>query len=232
MQSISAYFLTSGYRAKTAIYTDIGGKPSALITQSMSSQINQGGWHTFALPQNSLSAGHYWFAIICSSSRASGAYTPGNQTNQHCVRSSSYSREFRNTFGTPNRFDSRSISIYGTFAPSQDTQQLRYGIYWNQDCSNATTSINWGAVEPGATKKSVVYVRNEGAVPFALAKSFKNWNPSSAAMYIMLTWDYSNQTLMAGDVVRLTLTLTVSPDAQTAGAFSYDTEIAATEASS
>ena len=79
MQSISAYFSTSGYRAKVGVYSDTGGKPGILITQSLSNTINQVGWHTFVLPQNSLSAGQYWFAIICSSSRASGVYTLGNQ---------------------------------------------------------------------------------------------------------------------------------------------------------
>ena len=40
LQSITAYFQTSGFNAKTAIYTDDNGVPSTLITQSASSSSN------------------------------------------------------------------------------------------------------------------------------------------------------------------------------------------------
>ncbi len=229
MQSISVYFSTSRFSAKAAIYTDFNGSPSTLIVRSASEQINSIGWHTFALPPNSLFAGGYWFAIVCSSSRASGAYTLGSQTNQHCVVRTGYSREFTAKFGTSSTFDNRLISIYGTFMPSAPTPQLTYGIHWDQNCTNETTSINWGALEPGSARNATVYVKNEGNVALTLSKSLANWSPSNATTYITLAWDYANSTLTPGSVLKLTLTLSVSPNAQSLGAFSFDTAITATE---
>ncbi len=229
MLSISVYFSSSRFFAKTAIYTDAHGRPSALIVQSRSEQISSVGWHTFILPQNSMSPGNYWFAVICSSWGALGRATSGGQANQHCVRQTSYSREFKSTFGVPSRVDNLSVSIYGTFAPATASGQLEYGIYWDKDCFNETSSVNWGALESGTTKSLTVYVRNEGTVPFILSKSLLNWDPSNATVDFTLTWDYTNQTLLPADIANLTLTLGVSPSAQTQGPFSFDTEISAIE---
>lgn len=232
MTSISVYFTTSRFRAKTAIYTDVDGNPGALITQSVSEQIDSVGWHTFTIPQNLLSPGKYWFAIVCSSGKASGSATSGNQTSQHCAMRARYSKEFEETFGTPNIVDNRAVSMYGTFVPNTAAKQLEYGIYWDKKCSNATGSINWGVLESGTTKNLTVYVRNEGNVPFSLSKSLLNWNPSNATADIALTWNYMNQTLAPTDIANLTLTLAVKPDAQILGPFSFDSEISAIETSS
>jgi hypothetical protein len=74
-----------------------------------------------------------------------------------------------------------------------------------------------------------VYVRNEGNVPFVLAKSSVNWSPLNAAGYISLAWDYVNATVVPSGVVKVVLSLSVSLNAQSIGAFSFDTVITAAE---
>ena len=55
-----------------------------------------------------------------------------------------------------------------------------------------------------------------------------NWEPSNAAMYIRLDWDYTNQSLSPGTTLKLILTLTVSPDIINIHDFNFDTSITAT----
>jgi hypothetical protein len=141
MQSVSVYFFNSRFYAKAAIYSDVDGKPSGLVTQSGSERISASGWHTFVLPQNTLTSGYYWLSVVCSSSRASGRVIAGIQAGQHCVRRVSYYGEFRGTFGTPTRVDSVAVSIYGIFVPVAVSGMLLYGVYWDQACSNATSSV-------------------------------------------------------------------------------------------
>ncbi len=152
MQSISVYFSNSRFYAKAAIYSDADGQPSQLVTQSNSERINARGWHTFALPQNTLTPGYYWFTIVCSSSRASGRVITRSQTSQHYVSSASYHSEFGSTFGTPIRIDFDSVSIYGTYIPIVDSGQLLFGIYWDETCSNATSSSTGDHWRKGAQR--------------------------------------------------------------------------------
>jgi hypothetical protein len=36
------------------------------------------------------------------------------------------------------------------------------GVYWDANCTQTVTSIDWGNLAPGATEEVVVCVRNEG----------------------------------------------------------------------
>lgn len=102
------------------------------------------------------------------------------------------------------------------------------GVYWDQASTNPVSSISWGTMDPGSNKNVTVYIKNEGNTAATLAMTTSNWNPSSASTYITLSWNYGGQTLNAGDVIQVRLTLSVSPNISGITNFSFDITITAT----
>jgi len=102
------------------------------------------------------------------------------------------------------------------------------GVYWNSACSNQTSSINWGSLDPGSNKTVTVYVRNEGNAVATLSKTAQNWNPSSASNYMTLNWNYAGQTLSVNQVLPVKLTLTVSTTVSGMTDFTFDIIVTAT----
>jgi len=96
------------------------------------------------------------------------------------------------------------------------------GVYWDSGCSNTVTSVNWGTVEPGSTNDVTVYIKNEGNAAETLSSTAENWNPSIASTYISLTWDYAGQVIDVGEVVQVTLSLSVSDTIEGITSFSFD----------
>ncbi len=116
---------------------------------------------------------------------------------------------------------SRTISSAGSVIG------IGVGIYWNQACTDAVSSINWGTIEPGASVYRTIYIRNEGNTAATLSMTTSNWNPTEASSYITLNWGYTGQTLSANQVLRIALTLSVSPDISGITNFSFDITITA-----
>ena len=227
IQSITAYFATSWFYAKAAIYSDNNGAPNSLITQSASQYVSLIGWQTFAVPQKSLSPGYYWLTVVSSRTRASGRAVTGS-TGQHYVKTTmSYSSEFTNAFGSPNKFDSASTSIYATYVPEAPATQLAFGIYSDQSCTSKLSTLNWGIITPGTTKNLVLYIRNEGTIPITLLTQMSNWNPANTANFFTLTWDYNNQPLNTGGTLKVTLVLSASSQISGINSFSFDNTLTA-----
>jgi hypothetical protein len=102
------------------------------------------------------------------------------------------------------------------------------GIYWNSACTNRTSSISWGLINPGTNKTVTVYVRNEGNVAATLSRTTQNWNPATASSYMTLSWNYAGQTLSVNQVFQTRLTLAVSSTVTGITNFSFDIAIIAT----
>jgi hypothetical protein len=116
-QSISAYFANSGFSAKAAIYTDSGGVPGNLVTQSSSQNVGQTGWNTFGVSAISLNPGYYWICVVSSSSAAIGRMS-ASSANDHYWKASSYSSEFTSSFGVSVGYEATKTSIYVTYSSS------------------------------------------------------------------------------------------------------------------
>ena len=104
---------------------------------------------------------------------------------------------------------------------------LGVGIYSDNGCTRTLTSIDWGMADPGSTKNVTIYVRNEGNTPITLSLSTANWNPSNAANYMPLSWNYNGQTIAVNQVVQITLSLSISSSIQGITAYSFDIVISA-----
>jgi len=111
---------------------------------------------------------------------------------------------------------SRTISNVGS------VKGVGVGIYWNSACTNVTSSISWGILDPGSNKTVTVYVRNEGNTVVTLSKTTQNWIPSNASNYISLNWNYADQALSVNQVLQVSLTLVVSPAVTGIASFSFD----------
>ena len=131
-----------------------------------------------------------------------------------------------------------AIGIFGTATSLLQTNRtipnagsvkgVGVGIYWDSACTNRTSSINWGLLDPGSNKTVTVYVRNEGNAAATLSKAAQNWNPSTASSYMTLNWNYAGQTLSVNQVLQVKLTLVVSSTVSGITNFSFHIIITAT----
>jgi len=101
------------------------------------------------------------------------------------------------------------------------------GVYWDQACTNAVSSISWGLIDPGSNVNKTIYVRNEGNTVATLSLTTSNWNPTTASSYMTLSWNYDGQTLSVNQVVQVKLTLAVSLGVTGITNFSFDITITA-----
>jgi len=117
----------------------------------------------------------------------------------------------------------RTVSNNGT------VKAVGVGVYWNSACTNETTSINWGNLEPSMTRSYPVYVKNNGTIPATLSIATSNWNPTSASSHLAFSWNCTGYNLGSGGVATGVLTLTVSPNISGITSFSFDITIIGTE---
>lgn len=121
---------------------------------------------------------------------------------------------FHSILGQANQ--ALSIGSQGTI------ETVGVGVYWDNNCSNRVSSVEWGTVEPGSIKNVAIYVRNEGNFPVHLFMLPDNWNPPEASNYMALSWDYASQTVNPKEVVQTTLTLSTSSGIEGITNFSFD----------
>jgi len=121
-----------------------------------------------------------------------------------------------NVAATGDLFGSISLSNVGT------VKAIGVRVYWDSSCGDPVGSIDWGLVEPGATKNVTVYIKNEGSAPVTLSLAIDNWSPSNAPDYMSLTWDYGDQIINLDAVIQVTLSLSVSATIEGITSFSFD----------
>lgn len=102
------------------------------------------------------------------------------------------------------------------------------GVYSDQACTSAVSSISWGMIDPGSNSNRTVYIRNDGNAAATLSLTTSNWNPTTASSYMTLTWNYGGQSLNPNQVVQVRLTLAVSSSVNGITNFSFDITITAT----
>ncbi|UCE16452.1 MAG: hypothetical protein JSV12_02225 [Candidatus Bathyarchaeota archaeon] len=99
------------------------------------------------------------------------------------------------------------------------------GVYWDSNCSDDVSSIDWGTLSPGSRKNIGVYVRNEEVEQLYLILSTKSWNPPEASNYMILRWNYTGQRMNPNQTVQITLTLSVSRNIEGISNFDFDITI-------
>ena len=130
-----------------------------------------------------------------------------------------------------------SVLVAGTFAlltiqkniqGSGSVKGVGLGVYWDLQCKNATSSIDFGLLDPGSYKDFTLYLKNEGNTVLTLNMTSKNWNPIEAANYMSLTWNREGQQVSPDQVISFVITLSVSSNIQDISSFSLDITISGT----
>ena len=112
--------------------------------------------------------------------------------------------------------------------PGKGTVRLiGVGIYWDSDCNNKVSSIDWGPTEPGA-KNVTIYIRNEGYTAIFLSLNTTNWEPLASSNYITLNWNYEGQIINPNEVIQITLTLEISTAVKFSGIKNFNFDITIT----
>ncbi len=109
--------------------------------------------------------------------------------------------------------------------PVASATTVTFGVraYWDRECTDLVSSIEWSTMGPGATEDKTVYVRNEENSTVKLLLSTKNWDPVNASDYIHLSWNYSGESISPNEALQITLTLSISPNIK--GIPNYNFEI-------
>ena len=116
-----------------------------------------------------------------------------------------------------------------TISTTGNVSAVGVGAYWDSSCNYAVSSIDWGALEPGATVDKTIYIKNEGSLTVLLGMTTEDWDPASASSYISLSWNRENYELNSGSVIQAVLTLSVSSSVSEITNFSFDIVITGTE---
>jgi len=93
---------------------------------------------------------------------------------------------------------------------SGNVKTLGIAVYGDEACTQSLTFIDWGLVEPGGSRRREIWINNTGNTQVKLNMTTEGWNPAEAKNYITLTWDKEGTPLSVNQLVKATLTLTVS----------------------
>jgi len=102
------------------------------------------------------------------------------------------------------------------------------GVYWDLQCTNSTSALDFGLLEPGASKNFTLYLRNNGNSPLILSMTTQNWNPSTGSSYMTLSWNREGQQISPAQVIQFVIVLSVSPSITGISSFSFDIIITGT----
>ncbi|PVX26662.1 MAG: hypothetical protein CW691_00755 [Candidatus Bathyarchaeum sp.] len=94
--------------------------------------------------------------------------------------------------------------------------------YRDASCNTLMSDVAWGTINPGTFGTNIIYIKNEGAAPITLSLDTINWNPTNAADYMSLTWDYDGHALEPNEVVQITLKLSVSQSINGINNFNFE----------
>ena len=113
-------------------------------------------------------------------------------------------------------FISGVMNTSKTFPSTGSIKSINVEVYWDFNCTQKATVIDWDILEPGDIVNKTVYVKNSGgsgvtlSARAALYMSFTDWIPVEAENLFSFTWDMEGATVEADDVVQAVLMLEVS----------------------
>jgi hypothetical protein len=141
---------------------------------------------------------------------------PASGENPHQVAPNPQTNSTVPSQPVPNYPTTETVSNVGSL------KTIGIGAYWDENLTSRVDEIDWGLLEPGDQKSFSIYLHNEGNSAVTLSESTSNWNPSAAATYLTLSWDYNGQTIEADKNLQVTLTLSVSASITGISNFGFD----------
>jgi hypothetical protein len=117
---------------------------------------------------------------------------------------------------------STAIVFSGNGNKPGNIKTVDFRVYWDRGCTNLTSTLNWGTMEPNTTKNFTVYVKNTGTIPERLSMRTSNWNPTTAQKYVTLTWNREDTILDPASNITATFTLRVLSNVTNLVDFRFD----------
>ena len=120
------------------------------------------------------------------------------------------------------------LSASRTVGTSGTVKAINVEVYWDSECTQVVSDVDWGFCEPDSTVEKIIYVKNNGNVPMNLSMSYSDWNPTEAWNYLSLTWNREGTQIAADAVVQAVLTLSISDTITGITEFSFNIVIEGT----
>ena len=95
-------------------------------------------------------------------------------------------------------------------------------VYADEALREVLSEINWGTLDPEETRNFNAWVKNTGSDAQKLILWTESWVPVDAQNSILLTWNYDNSWIGAGDSIPVVFTLSVDPNISGVTNFSFD----------
>lgn len=118
------------------------------------------------------------------------------------------------------------ISVYAvihvTIPNRARVKGVGVSIWWDHNCTNPVSAIDWGIIELNETKSTVLYVRSQSNVDITLSLTTENWNHTNASRYIDLSWNHTGTPLTPKSVTPIEFYLHVSHNVTEIDHFSFD----------
>ena len=111
---------------------------------------------------------------------------------------------------------------------SEPVEEVGIGVYWDFNCSEPISSVDWGSMKPGSSKNIPVFAKNEGNESVTLSIATSNWNPPEAADFVNLTWNYTGEIIEESHVLPVNLSLHVDVSIKRISAIAFDAILVAT----
>lgn len=83
-------------------------------------------------------------------------------------------------------------------------------VYWDTDCLQCVTIVEWMYLEPGDAVNKTIYLKNVDDRPLELSMTLRNWYPLETDGYMSFSWNREGDRVDAGEVLPTILTVHVS----------------------
>jgi hypothetical protein len=120
------------------------------------------------------------------------------------------------------------LSVNYSVPSSGTVTAVNVGVYSDEACTQALTSISWGTLAPGDSVDDTIYVKNTGNAQITLNMTKNSWDPAGANGPITVSWNKESTTLNPGVSTAATLTLSVSSSITGITSFSVNIVITGT----
>jgi hypothetical protein len=107
-------------------------------------------------------------------------------------------------------FVSGVMNASKTLPSTGSIKTINVEVYWDYECIQNATVIDWDILEPGDMVNKTVYIKNSGSSDLILSMSSTDWIPVEAENIFLFTWDMEGATVEAYGVVQAVLMLEVS----------------------
>ena len=112
----------------------------------------------------------------------------------------------------------RRITTSGTIY----IKTLGLEAYWDINCTNVASNLDWGTLEPGDVQLITIYLKNSGNSAMILSLVAENFVPFISSNYLNVTWNREVSGLAIGQVLQADITLNVSKSITGINNFSFD----------